>query len=102
MTTLHHEGKLMLSIHKHRFRVIVLTAYAATMLVASTPVAHAGRYDDRGYEERHRGYNDEYIFAATRGVTDMDAPPYLKVPLIPLTVVLDVAILPFEVIAGLF
>ncbi len=92
----------MLSIRTRRFRGIILAAVAATLLVASAPVVHAEHYDDRPYEQRHRGYDDEYIFAATRGVADMDAPPYLKVPLFPLTVVLDVAILPFEVIAGLF
>ncbi len=97
----------MPSIRTRPYHVLVLAAVAGTLLLSSVPPAHAEHYDDRrygdrAYEERHRGYNDEYIFAATRGVTDMDAPPYLKVPLIPLTVVLDVAILPFEVIAGLF
>jgi len=96
----------MPSIRTRPYHVVVLAALAGTLLLSSVPAAHAEHYEDRrgyrAYEERHRGYNDEYIFAATRGVTDMDAPPYLKVPLIPLTVVLDVAILPFEVIAGLF
>lgn len=51
---------------------------------------------------RHRdGFNDEYVFAATRGVNDMpDVHPALKVPLFPITVILDIAALPFAVIAG--
>ncbi len=32
----------------------------------------------------------------------MDTSPVVKVPLIPLTLVLDLVILPFEAIAGLF
>jgi len=86
-------------------RLAVAPLLALTLLAAGTPAhAYDDRYDDHGrYEERHHGgYNDEYIFAATKGVTNMDAPPYVKVPLIPLTIVLDVAILPFEVIAGVF
>ena len=78
---------------------------ALTLVTAAPPsAANADRYDDSDrYENRHRsGYNDEYIFAATRGVTGMDAPPYLKVPLIPLTIILDLVALPFEAVAGLF
>jgi hypothetical protein len=86
-----------------RLAAIPLLALA---LVITTPIpsAYADRYDDQDrYEDRRRsGYNDEYIFAATRGVTGMDAPPYLKVPLIPLTIILDLVALPFEAVAGLF
>jgi hypothetical protein len=98
----------MSSIRTNVLRLVVLPMLAVTLFAGTPAVAYSDRYDDRGHDEsryddrRRSGYNDEYIFAATRGVTDMDAPPYLKVPLIPLTVVLDVAILPFEVIAGLF
>ena len=47
------------------------------------------------------GFNDEYIFAATRGVNNMDdVHPAWRVPLFPITIVLDVAALPFAVIAG--
>jgi hypothetical protein len=86
-----------------RFAAVPLLALALTA-VTSAPSAYADQYDDRDrYEDRRRsGYNDEYIFAATRGVTGMDAPPYAKVPLIPITLVLDLVALPFEVVAGLF
>lgn len=65
---------------------------------AFTSPALADRYDDR----RQNGYNSEYLFAATRAVTDMDVSPVLKVPLIPITLVLDLVALPFEAVAGLF
>jgi uncharacterized protein YceK len=52
--------------------------------------------------EKDRGYNAEYIFAATYGLTDMDVPAALKVPLVPVTLVMDLALLPFEVVAGCF
>ena len=45
-------------------------------------------------------FNDQYVYAATKAVNHMDAPPIAKAPLYPLTVVLDTAILPFTVIAG--
>ncbi|HEV7730645.1 MAG TPA: hypothetical protein VGR62_00720 [Candidatus Binatia bacterium] len=47
-----------------------------------------------------RGFNDEYVFAATRGVNHMDVNPALKVPLFPLTVAVDLVFLPFALIAG--
>ena len=74
----------------------------ALVTTSPAPAAYADRYDDHYEERRRSGYNDEYIFAATRGVTGMDAPPYAKVPLIPLTIILDLVALPFEVMAGFF
>jgi uncharacterized protein YceK len=50
-------------------------------------------------EPRH-GFNDEYVFAATRSVSEMDVNPALKVTLFPLTFLLDTAFLPFALIAG--
>ena len=47
-----------------------------------------------------RGFNDEYVFAATRSVSEMDVNPALKVTLFPVTIVLDTAFLPFALIAG--
>jgi hypothetical protein len=83
------------------FRRLATLLLAAALLGAATAQpALADRYDDR--YDRHRGYNDEYIFVATRSVTEMDVHPAAKVPLIPLALVLDVAVLPFEVIAGAF
>ena len=45
-------------------------------------------------------FNDEYIYATTKAVNDMDANPALKLTLYPATIVLDTAFLPFAVIAG--
>jgi hypothetical protein len=106
--------------HARRHR---LTRLASALLLAASllpavplPSAHAehhGRdYDDRAYDDRdygerdhgrHRGgYNSDYIFAATRAVNDMDAPEGLKITLIPVTLIVDLAFLPFATIAGLF
>ena len=84
-----------------RFWLQVATASVVALVLATAVPALADRYDDR-YDDRRGGYNSEYLFAATRSVTDMDTSPVVKVPLIPLTIVLDLAILPFEAIAGLF
>lgn len=53
-------------------------------------------------EHRHRdGFNDEYVFATTRGLNDNeDIHPALKVTLFPVTILLDTVFLPFAVIAG--
>ena len=47
-------------------------------------------------------YNDSYIFAATRGVADSTMIPAVKGPLFLLTVPLDLVLLPFAAIGGLF
>lgn len=65
------------------------------------PPAHADRYDRNRYDDR-RGYNDEYIFVATKTAVNMEVHPVAKVPLIPFTLILDLVALPFEVIAGVF
>jgi hypothetical protein len=58
------------------------------------------------YESREpRGgnsYNDEYIFGLTRGIADSTMHPALKILVFPITVPLDFALLPFEVMAGIF
>jgi hypothetical protein len=88
-------------------RAVVLRRCAASLLVlalvAAVPAApaFADRYRDR-YEDRRGGYNDEYIFVATRSALDLDVHPVAKVPLVPLTLILDLVALPFEVIAGVF
>lgn len=82
----------------HRLRSRLVTYSFAALLITgfslATPSAAAAAH-------RHDGFNDEYVFAATRGVNDMEGVhPALKVPLFPITIVLDVAALPFAVIAG--
>lgn len=47
-------------------------------------------------------YNASYYFALTRGVAGSTMVPALKAPLFVLTVPLDVALLPFAAIGGLF
>lgn len=47
-------------------------------------------------------YNDEYIFGLTRGIAESTLHPVGKILLFPLTVPLDLVLLPFEAIGGLF
>lgn len=47
-------------------------------------------------------YNTDYIYATTRGLNDMDIHPGLKLTLVPVTLVLDTAFLPFALIMGCF
>jgi len=79
---------------------LVAASLTALVLLSAVP-AFADRYDDR-YDHHRGGYNDEYIFVATRSLSEADVHPAAKVPLFPVTVVLDLVALPVEVIAGLF
>ena len=84
-----------------RFIVAALLALALSTAVSAGPV-FAERYDDR-YEDHRRGtYNSEYIFVATKSVADMNVHPAAKVPLFPVTLILDLVALPVEIIAGFF
>jgi hypothetical protein len=47
-------------------------------------------------------FNDEYIFGLTRGIADSALHPAAKILLFPMTVPLDIALLPFEIIGGFF
>jgi len=80
----------MQSTIRRRLVTVGLAALLATC-VAANPAAAA---QDQG------GFDDQYLFATTRGVSDMDVHPALKVTLFPVTVVLDTVFLPFAVIAG--
>jgi hypothetical protein len=72
---------------------IAVTGLAAVLL---TGLAVIG-----GSVPANAAFNDEYVFAATRGVNDMEeVHPAFRVTLFPITVVLDLASLPFAVIAG--
>jgi hypothetical protein len=78
---------------RRRIHSFALAVALAISLLAAVPNPAAA--DARG------GFNDEYVFAATRGVNDMDnVHPAWRVPLFPITILLDVAALPFAVIAG--
>ena len=47
-------------------------------------------------------YNDSYLFAMTRGVSNSTMVPAAKAPLYLLTVPVDIVLLPFAAIGGLF
>ena len=47
-------------------------------------------------------YNTEYLFGITRSVTSSTLQPAAQLPLLVLTVPLDLALLPFAAIGGLF
>lgn len=80
--------------------VFGLTAMLASAMPSTfvAPAAAAERYSS---SQSRNGFNDEYIFATTRGVNDWDdVHPALKLTLFPVTIVLDTVFLPFAVIAG--
>lgn len=72
----------------------------AVCLVAAPNLSavHAG---DR-VTEGQGGYNNEYIFAATRGLADSSCHPGWKVMATPVTLVADVVFLPFALVMGFF
>jgi hypothetical protein len=72
-----------------------LAVLFAVMMSSAAPQVASARY------HRDDGFDDQYIFATTRAVSDMrDVNPALKLTLYPVTIVLDAAFLPFAVIAG--
>ena len=90
---------------RHRSALVALLCSCMFLVELGTSVRPVRaepveRHYDR--RERDREYNDEYIFAATYGLTNMDVPAALKVPLVPVTLLMDVVLLPFEVVAGCF
>ncbi len=109
--------------HRYKVRWIIAAgtlALALTSASHATPakpaapdavqLAQANQRDPRPLEPRYEpvppqprsSYNDEYIFAATKGVAHSTMIPAAKVSLYPLTVILDIVILPFAVIGGFF
>ena len=52
--------------------------------------------------EPEPAYETSYLFATTRAVADSTLVPAAKLPLYVLTVPVDVALLPFAVVAGIF
>jgi hypothetical protein len=85
----------------HRLALVAALCTCELTVQAGTSVLPARAAEDGGRVERgDRRYNSEYIFATTRGVTDLDAPAAFKVTLVPVTLLIDVALLPFEVVAG--
>jgi hypothetical protein len=81
-------------------RRTLLRAAAAGALLSTLAAGPALAYDHR--YDRRGGYNDEYIFVATKAALDMNVHPVAKVPLVPATLILDLLALPFEIVAGFF
>lgn len=88
---------------KHR-RLALVVAFGTCVLLgqAGMPINAAGAEHPEQAYQSDKGYNSEYIFATTRGLIGLDAPPALKVTLVPVTLVMDVSLLPFEFLAGCF
>ncbi len=77
-------------VHRTARTAVAVFLVMSLMVVSSASVANAAEV----------GFNDEYVFAATRALNESDLNPVAKVPLLPLTVVADIIVLPFTVIAG--
>ena len=75
-----------------------------------TVVAQAQGTQDGRLEPRYQptppadpgAYDNQYVFALTRGVANAAIAPYGKLPLYVLSVPVDLALLPFAVIGGFF
>ena len=87
-----------------------VSAFAVALLLALIVVAFMSRpafAGDSAARSTSSGcdpnpYNTDYLFAATRELRDSSDCRTLVVALSPLTVALDIALLPFEVVLGLF
>lgn len=76
---------------RNRLAILTLaTVLASGVLAPASPA----------YATRSSSFDDRYVFAATRGVNDLHGHPAVKMPLYPIAFALDVAALPFAVIAG--
>jgi uncharacterized protein YceK len=85
----------------NRIRKTLATLGLAAFLAASSSIAASPALAHSRYGEQPRGFNGEYVYAATRAVNDMpDVNPAVKVTILPITIVLDTAFLPFAVLAG--
>lgn len=76
---------------KRRIVVLSLTVLLTAFSVGAVPA---------GASAAQAQFNNEYLYATTRGVSDLNMHPGLKLTLYPVTLVLDTALLPFAVIAG--
>ena len=76
-----------------RARVLLLAAW----IVLGAALPNAGAYRDDDYHDRHQ--HKSYVFAATRGLSEMDVSPLLKIPAFPVTIILDIVALPVTLIA---
>lgn len=74
-------------------RSVAVFGLAALLTAGSVGVSSPAAFADGGF-------NDEYVCATTRSVSDLDAHPGVKIALYPVTLVVDTAFLPLAVIAG--
>lgn len=81
---------------KHVGRVLLVA-----LCLAAAPNLPAAYAHDRVVEGQG-GYNNEYIFAVTRGLADSSCHPGWKVVAVPVTLVVDIAFLPFAAVMGFF
>jgi hypothetical protein len=107
----------------NHWRAALAVAFLLVAAVSATPagaasdtspqtieLAQAGGTEPRDLEPRYHPappeekswYNSSYIFAVTRSVADSTLVPAAKVPLYLLTVPVDLVLLPFATIGGLF
>ncbi len=86
-----------------RSRIVVIGLAALLATGASIPAFSRVASAQQSYTDGTRSsrFDDEYIFATTRDVNNMQGvPDGLKLTLFPVTIVLDTIFLPFAVIAG--
>jgi hypothetical protein len=106
-----HAGRVLLG------AAVVLLAASGARGLPTAPaqppaveLAEAGEAPPRPLEPRYQPvppeepswYNASYIFGLTRGVAQSTMVPAVKAPLFVLTVPLDIVLLPFAAIGGLF
>ena len=72
-------------------RRILILSITALLAIGAAP---------RSASANDGNFNDEYVYATTRGVSDLHMHPAAKLSLYPVTLVVDTALLPFAVIAG--
>jgi hypothetical protein len=77
---------------RSRARALVLAGWI--LLAAAVPTASAYHDDDRDRHER-KGY----VFATTRGLTEMDIHPAFKIPILPVAVLIDIIAFPIALLA---
>ena len=86
----------------HQLALVAVLCTCVLLMQAGTSVRSARAEDAERVYQRDSRYNSEYVFATTRGLTGLDAPAAFKVTLVPVTLVMDVVLLPFEFVAGCF
>jgi hypothetical protein len=86
--------------------VVCLSLGALSCASNGTPPEDEGPKIEPRYQPREPEpepfYNTDYLFGMTRGVTNSTIHPAAQVPLLVLTIPLDIVFLPFAAIGGFF